>query len=89
MADCGSENMNIICGQQANGLYRYPCPTQPCCPSLIAGPTGPTGPAGVTGPIGPTGALIYEPTRETRYFQGKTLLTRFIQQGSDRGLAFS
>ena len=40
MADCVSENMNIICGQQANGLNRYPCPVQPCCPSMIAGPFG-------------------------------------------------
>ena len=56
MADCVSENMNIICGQQANGLNRYPCPAQPCCPSLIAGPTGPVGPAGPIGPTGPTGA---------------------------------
>ena len=86
MADC-VENMNIIPGAQANGLARWTgCPSQPCCPSLIAGPTGP---AGATGAMGPTGALIYEPTCETRYSQEKTLLTRFIQQGSDRGLAFS
>ena len=42
MADC-VENMNIVPGAQANGLGRYCCPNQPCCPSMIAGPTGPTG----------------------------------------------
>ena len=64
MADCVSENMNIINGQGANGLGRYPMqpchPPQACCPSLIAGPTGPTGPAGATG------AVIYPPAHETR-----------------------
>lgn len=64
MADC-VENMNIVPGAQANGLGRYCCPNQPCCPSMIAGPTGPTGPMGPTGPaghvgpMGPTAASIY------------------------------
>ena len=50
MADCVSENMNIIDGYQANGLNRYPFPPPSCCPSLIAGPTGPMGPMGPVGP---------------------------------------
>ena len=58
MADC-AENMNIISGAQANGLarYPYPCQTQPCCPSLIAGPTGPAGATGAQGPAGPAGPV--------------------------------
>ena len=57
MAEC-KENMNIICGAEADGLRRgwqgHPCGNF-CCPSLIAGPPGPPGPTGPQGPQGPVG----------------------------------
>ena len=57
MAEC-KENMNIICGAEADGLRRgwqgHPCGNF-CCPSLIAGPPGPPGPIGPQGPQGPVG----------------------------------
>lgn len=91
MADC-AENMNIISGAQANGLarYPYPCQTQPCCPSLIAGPTGPagaTGAQGPTGPAGPVGAPGPMGPMGAMGMQGPTAPSIYAQQGKCRNHA--